>query len=141
LTGLSRLCEEFHFGELAARLSHFPESDDLKKDVTLKDLEARKPLSALEERMQQRDREIVALQVPLSRHLRMPESSSEALLGRVALLEAEVSALQTAPAFPLAIPRSGSVRPALPLTRWNSVIVSLRVFLFGIHCIQCGGAR
>jgi hypothetical protein len=50
--GLSGLCEEFHFGALAERLSQFRESDDLKEDLMLKDLEARKRLSALEEQMQ-----------------------------------------------------------------------------------------
>jgi hypothetical protein len=38
--GLSQLCEEFHFGELAERLSQFRESDDLKKDWRQKDFEA-----------------------------------------------------------------------------------------------------
>jgi hypothetical protein len=46
---------EFHFGELAERLSQFREPYDLKEDVMQKDLEARKCLSALEEGMQQRD--------------------------------------------------------------------------------------
>jgi hypothetical protein len=32
--GLSRLCEEFHFGELAARLSQFRGSEDFKADGT-----------------------------------------------------------------------------------------------------------
>jgi hypothetical protein len=32
--GLTRLCEEFQFGTLAARLSQFGESDDFKEDVT-----------------------------------------------------------------------------------------------------------
>jgi hypothetical protein len=59
--GLTRLCEEFQFGALSARLSQFRESDELKEDVMLKDLEARKRLLALEERMQQHDSEIAAL--------------------------------------------------------------------------------
>jgi hypothetical protein len=58
---LSRLCEEFHFAALAERISQFRESDDLKEDVTLKHLQARGRLSALEERMRQRDCEISAL--------------------------------------------------------------------------------
>jgi hypothetical protein len=33
--GLSRLCEEFQFGELAERLSQFRESDDFKEDVAI----------------------------------------------------------------------------------------------------------
>jgi hypothetical protein len=53
--GLSLLCEEFHFGELSECLSQFRDSDDFKQDAALKDLEARKRLSALEERMQERN--------------------------------------------------------------------------------------
>jgi hypothetical protein len=123
--GLPRLYDEFHFGELAERLSQFRESDDLTEEGTLKDLEARKRLLALEERMQRRDSEIAALRTELSRHFRGEESTSEALLGRVARFNAEVSPLQTAPALPLAIPPSGSVQPALPSpSKLNSVIVS-----------------
>jgi hypothetical protein len=48
---------EFHFGELGERLSQFRESGDWKEDMTQKDFKARKRLSALEERMEQRDRE------------------------------------------------------------------------------------
>jgi short-subunit dehydrogenase len=59
--GLSQLCEQFHFGELSEVLSQLRESHDLKEDVTQIDFEARKRLSALEERMQQRECEIVAL--------------------------------------------------------------------------------
>jgi hypothetical protein len=131
--GLSRLCEEFHFGALAERLSQFRESDDFKDDGTLKDFEVRKRLSALEERMQQHNCEIAALQTELLQHLRVHESSSEALFGRVAHLEASclshstVSTEQSppasivpspsmapaAPAFPLATPPSGSVLQAV----------------------------
>jgi hypothetical protein len=100
LGGLSRLCEEFQFGALAERLSQFRESDDFKEDVTLKDLEARKRLLALEERMQQSDCEIVALRTELLRHSRAQESASEAVLGRVARLEADLSALHTASGLP-----------------------------------------
>jgi hypothetical protein len=35
--GVTRLCEEFHFGELSERLSHFRESDDFKEDGTTED--------------------------------------------------------------------------------------------------------
>jgi hypothetical protein len=125
LGGLTQLCKEFHFGDLEERLSQFRESDDLKEDVTLNDFEARKRLSALEERMQQHDREIAALRADLSRHLRLQESSSEGLLGRVARLEAEVSALRTESALarstvptqkspPPSIVPSASITPAVP---------------------------
>jgi hypothetical protein len=94
--GLSRLCEEFRFRDLAERLSQYRESDDLKKDGMLQDLKARKRLLALEERMEHHDHEIAVLRIELSRHSRAQESSSGVLLGRVARLEAEVSALRTA---------------------------------------------
>jgi hypothetical protein len=55
LLGLTLLCEEFHFGELSERLSQFRDFDDVKEGAALKDLEARKRLSALEERMQERN--------------------------------------------------------------------------------------
>jgi hypothetical protein len=79
--GLSRLCEELRFGALAERLSRFRESADFKEDVTQKDLEARKRLSVLEERMQQRDREIARLRTESSRHSRLPESYRSCFLG------------------------------------------------------------
>jgi hypothetical protein len=63
--------------------------------------------------MQQHDCEIAALQSELSQHLQAQESSSEALLGRVGRLEAELSALQTASALPLASPPSRSVSQAV----------------------------
>jgi hypothetical protein len=123
--GLSLLCEEFHFEELAERLSQLRESDNFKEEATLKDLEARKRLLVLEERMQQRCCEIVALRTELLRHLLAQESSSEALFGRMARLEAAVSALQTASALPHSIVSaqkspppsivpSASVAPAVP---------------------------
>jgi hypothetical protein len=87
---------------LAERVSQFRESDEFKEDGTLKNGEARERLSALEERKQQRDCEIAALQTELSRHMRLHESCSELLLGRVARLEAAVSPLITASASALA---------------------------------------
>jgi hypothetical protein len=142
--GLTRLCEEFHSGALSARLSQFCESDELKEDVTQKDLEARKRLLALEERMQHRDSEIAALRTELSRHSQAQESTSDVLLGRVARLEAVVSPLITAPVSALAhstvptdkspppsIVPSPSVAPtaptsplATPPSGWNSAIVA-----------------
>jgi hypothetical protein len=71
--GLSRLCEEFHFGELAERLAQFRESEDFKGEVTMEDSEARKRLSALEERMQQHDCDMTALRKEHSRQLRAQE--------------------------------------------------------------------
>jgi hypothetical protein len=67
--------------------------------------------------MQQRDREIATLQTELSRHSRLQELASKALLGRVAHLEADVSALHTASALPLATPPSKPFWPALPFRR------------------------
>jgi hypothetical protein len=39
--GVSRLCEEFHLGELSERLSQFRESADLNEDVMPKDLDGK----------------------------------------------------------------------------------------------------
>jgi hypothetical protein len=50
------------FPRIAAPLSQRRESDDFKGEVTPKGFEAPKRLAALEERMQQRDEEIAALQ-------------------------------------------------------------------------------
>jgi hypothetical protein len=114
LVGLSRLCEEFQFGVLAERLSHFRESDDLNEYGTQTDLEARKRLLALEERMQRRDCEILVLRTELSRHLRVLESASEVLLGRVARLEAEVSVLHPGSALPRStVPTQQSPPPSI----------------------------
>jgi hypothetical protein len=136
--GLTRLCDEFHFRDLAAQLSQFRKSNDFKEDETLEDLEARKRLTALEERMQQRDQEVAALQSELSQQ----QHNQEALLGRVARLEAEVSTVVSGPALRhstvptqksappsiVATPPSGSApiasSPALPRSGWNSAIVS-----------------
>jgi hypothetical protein len=106
---------------LAAQVSQFRESDDFKEEGTQDDLEARKRLGSLEERMQQRDHEIAALQTELSQQ----QHNQEAVLGRVVRLEAEVSALHTAPAPrsstvptpkspPPSIVPSTSVAPAVP---------------------------
>jgi hypothetical protein len=100
LGGQPRQCEELQIGELSERLSQFREYEDLKEEVTQKDFEARQDLSTLEEGMQQHDCEIAALWTAQSRHLLTQESSSEALLCRVARLEAEISALRTAPVAP-----------------------------------------
>jgi predicted RNase H-like nuclease (RuvC/YqgF family) len=94
IRGLTRLSEELHFRELSAQVSQFRESEEFKEEVTQEDLETRKRLAALEERMQQRDREIAALQTELSQQ----QHNQEAVLGRVARLEADVLALHTAPA-------------------------------------------
>jgi hypothetical protein len=93
--GLSQLCAEFGFGDLAAQLSQFRDSGDLKEEGTREDSEARKRLSALEERMQQRNKEIAALRCELSRQLHVYGSAVEALFGRVGRLEAEVIALRS----------------------------------------------
>jgi hypothetical protein len=45
----TRLCDDFQFGALSERLSQSGESDELKEEVTQKDLEARKRVSGPEE--------------------------------------------------------------------------------------------
>jgi TolA-binding protein len=112
--GLSRLCDELQFRNLAAQLSQFRGSDHFKKETTMKDSEVRMRLSTLEERMQQRDDEIAALQHELSQQSRAQESVAEALLGRVARLEAEVSALKSAPVPGQAVPPGPACTAPLP---------------------------
>jgi hypothetical protein len=51
--GLSELCDEFRFRELAVALAQFRDSDNFKEGETVKDSEARMGVSELEERMQQ----------------------------------------------------------------------------------------
>jgi hypothetical protein len=91
--GLSQLCDEFGFRDLTAPLSQFRESEDFKKETTNKDLDVCVRLLALEERMQQHDLEIAAVQCELSRQSRVQESTAEAFLGRIARLETDVSTL------------------------------------------------
>jgi predicted RNase H-like nuclease (RuvC/YqgF family) len=66
VNGLWQLCQEFRFQELAGQVSHIRESGDFGAITAL--------LSALQERMQQRDEEIGALQTELSQQLRVQES-------------------------------------------------------------------
>jgi hypothetical protein len=156
ISGLSRLCDEFRFQDLATRLSHFRESaleermdrlavlvervavprsaaetvtgralPQLEADMNQFKEEVAASVSVLEERMQQRDQEIAALQTELLRQ----RHSQEALLGRVARLEAEVPAVKTAPTpppSPVSTPPAQSVPPPRPSPPgpWNSVIVS-----------------
>jgi hypothetical protein len=72
--GLSQLCEEFRFRDLAAQLSDFRNSGNFKEPSTMEDSEARMRLSALEERMEDRDREIEQLRCDLLRQSRAHES-------------------------------------------------------------------
>jgi hypothetical protein len=74
---LSQLCEEFGFRDFAAQLSAFQNSDDFKKEATMKDSEARMRLLALEERMQLREQEILHLRNDLSRILQTQESAAK----------------------------------------------------------------
>jgi hypothetical protein len=87
--GLSALCDEFRFNDLAAAISQFRDSDDFKEAETIKDSEARRRLSLLEERMQRRDDDIASLQCELLRRLQAQESSTEGVVERVSLLEAD----------------------------------------------------
>jgi hypothetical protein len=87
--GLSALCDEFRFGDLSVALSQFRDSDDSKEAETRKDAEARRRLSALEERVQQRHHQIASLQCELMRRSQAQESAMEAVLQRVSRLEAD----------------------------------------------------
>jgi hypothetical protein len=48
LTGLSRLCDEFHFRDLAAQLLHFRDSDNFNEKETIEDVEAGIPIPITE---------------------------------------------------------------------------------------------
>jgi hypothetical protein len=87
--GLSALCDEFRFVDLGATISQFQDSDDFREAETVQDSEARRRLSVLEDRMQQRDREIASVHGKLLRQSQAQESATEAVLGRVSQLEAD----------------------------------------------------
>jgi flagellar biosynthesis chaperone FliJ len=87
--GLSALCGEFRFGDLDAALSQFRDSDNFKGADTIKDSEARRRFSALEERIHQRDHVIASLQSELLRRSQAQESAMEAVLERLSQLEAD----------------------------------------------------
>jgi hypothetical protein len=93
--GLSQLCDEFRFRDLAVQLSQFRESNDFKEQAMMEDSEARMRLSVLEERMHQRDKEIAALRCEFSRQAQVHESAVGVLLGRIARLEAEMTSLRS----------------------------------------------
>jgi hypothetical protein len=71
--GLSLLCDEFGFEELAAKLSEFRRLPAFKDVPTTKDTEARLRLSALEEQMAEQALALVLLQGELSRLSRVQE--------------------------------------------------------------------
>jgi hypothetical protein len=79
--GLSALCNEFLFADLAAVLSQFRDLDDLNEADTIKNSEARRHLSAFEEGMQQHDHEIASLHCKLLRQSQAQESATEGVLG------------------------------------------------------------
>jgi hypothetical protein len=59
--GLSLLCDEFHFAALSERLSAFRRSASFREVAAMEDSEARLRISALEERLQQREHDFAAL--------------------------------------------------------------------------------
>jgi hypothetical protein len=81
IKGLSPLCDEFRFVDLAAALSQFRDTADFKEAETVKNLEARQRLSALEERVQQRDNQIASLRRKLLRRSQAQEPATEAVSG------------------------------------------------------------
>jgi hypothetical protein len=86
---LSRLSEEFGFGDLTSRLSEFRNSSDFKEEPVLEDSEARAFLSALEARLRQCEALSSAEQTELVQQLRAQGSAMEDLVRRVAQLEAD----------------------------------------------------
>jgi hypothetical protein len=93
--GLFQLSEAFGFGDLGVPLSQFRESEDLKEEGIWEDWEARKHISVLEARMQQRDKELAALRCEPSRQAEIHGSVVEVLLGRFTGLEAEVTTMRS----------------------------------------------
>jgi hypothetical protein len=87
--GLSALCDEFGFGDLAALVSQFRDSDGCRKAETVKDSEVRRRLLALEEQVLQRHHDIALLHCKLVQPSQAQESAMEAILERVSRLEAD----------------------------------------------------
>jgi hypothetical protein len=69
LKGLSQLSEEFDFGDLRAQLSEFRHSGDFNERTTTDDSKARMRLLALEQRLQDHEREIASLQSRFRREI------------------------------------------------------------------------
>jgi FtsZ-binding cell division protein ZapB len=99
-TELLRLCEEFAFSELAAKLSEFCPSIDFR-EAEGEDADARRRISALEEKANQHSHAIVMLQneiTQLSKDFERLVSEVSALRSAAAgiqTLSEEVSALKT----------------------------------------------
>jgi hypothetical protein len=89
--GLSLLSDEFRFESLSERLSAFRQSADFKEVSTMEDSEARLRLSALEQRLLQRDDEFAALR-------QAQESTAAALTDavvRLSRIEAQFAHIQS----------------------------------------------
>jgi hypothetical protein len=97
---LSQLCEEFGFDGLTGQLSLFQPS------VALKDAEARRRISALEERWQQSDRQIAELQPELCRQTETQERAMAALEAEVAQLKAAAGGMAAQAALPARVDRA-----------------------------------
>jgi hypothetical protein len=96
-TCLSLLCSEFGFQALSAKLSEFRASPAFVAAVATEDSEARFRIALLEDRSQERDREIAVLQQDMAQ-LRSALEASSATRADVARLSAEGSALKNAQA-------------------------------------------
>jgi hypothetical protein len=104
VTELHRLCNEFGFTELAAKLSEFRPSMDFKEPEA-EDADARGRIAALEENANQHDRDIAMLQDKVTQL----STDFEHLVG-------EVSALQSAAISPTVTPSQNQTSPPSPLT-------------------------
>jgi hypothetical protein len=128
--GLSALCDEFCFRDLAAALSQFRDTADFQEAETAKDSEVRRRLSALEEGMQKREQEIASLHRKLLRQLQGQESATEGVLERVSRLEAELSALRSALGPPpMGRPVTAPTSTAVPPQNQNGASAPARVHL------------
>jgi hypothetical protein len=91
--GLSLLCKKFRFEILSERLSAFRQFGSFREVTLMEDSEARLRLSALEERLLQRDRDFALLRDDLARQSQTQESTAAVLtaaLVRLSRTEADV---------------------------------------------------
>jgi hypothetical protein len=92
--GLSQLSEEFGFRGLLAQLSVFRNSGEFKEELTMKDVEARTRLAALEDRMLRHDREIGVLRSQLSGELESARRQASEAQNEVSMIRSDITQLR-----------------------------------------------
>jgi hypothetical protein len=110
-TGLHRLCEEFGFSELAAKLSKFrPSMDVAEEELEAQDADVRERIAVLEEMVNQPSHVIAILQEKVTQvstyfgHLVGEVSALRSAAAGIQTLSEEVSALKTQIAEELSYP-------------------------------------